>query len=62
MTSINYQYNIISSNCIGGWYYRLKGLPFQNPFIWDTMKISDFIILIKKGKYTIASAFLFYIY
>lgn len=47
MTSINYQYNIISSNCIGGWYYRLMGLPFQNPFIWDTMKLSDFIKLIK---------------
>lgn len=38
--------NIIASNCIGGIYYQMLNIEYQNPFIWNTIKLTDFIKLI----------------
>lgn len=40
--------NIIAANCIGGRYYQMLNEKYPNPFIWNTIKLSDFIILIKE--------------
>ncbi len=40
-------YNIISNNCIGARYYQNNHIQFQNPFMWNLIKLSDFIFLIE---------------
>lgn len=41
------EYNIISNNCIGARYYQNNKIQFQNPFMWNLIKLTDFIFLIK---------------
>ena len=41
------EYNVISSNCIGGYYFRELNLTAKNPFIWTSIKLSNFITLIE---------------
>ena len=39
---------IISNNCIGGFWYRdIVKTDYENPFIWCTIKLSDFIRIIE---------------
>lgn len=40
-------YNIISNNCISARYYQNNKIQFQNPFMWNLIKLTDFIFLIK---------------
>ena len=39
--------NIISNNCIGARYYQNNHIQFQNPFMWNLIKLTDFIFLIE---------------
>lgn len=39
--------NLISNCCIGGDYYNVMKLEYNNPFTWDIIKPKDMIILIK---------------
>ncbi len=40
--------NLISSDCVGGRYFESKNSKYTNPFIWESIKLSDFIRLIEK--------------
>lgn len=39
--------NLISSNCIVGQIFKKLNLPYNTPFVWNSIKLSDFIKLIK---------------
>lgn len=39
-------FNIISNNCVGARYYEKKSF-FPNPFMWNSIKLKDFIFLIE---------------
>lgn len=39
--------NIISNNCVGARYYENMGACFENPFMWVSIKLKDFIYLIE---------------
>ena len=41
------EYNVISSNCIGGYYFKETETTPKNPFIWTSIKLSNFITLIE---------------
>ena len=40
-------FNIISNNCVAGRYYELCKQQFPNQFMWNLIKLSDFIKIIK---------------
>lgn len=40
------KFDIISNNCVGARYYEKEGY-FPNPFMWNSIKLKDFIYLIK---------------
>ena len=41
------KYSIISNNCVGARSYEWENEPFDNPFIWNCIKLKSFIYLIK---------------
>lgn len=39
--------NIITNNCLYGFYYKQKGFQYQNPFVWNLINSKDFERLIR---------------
>lgn len=39
--------NIISHNCVSGRIYQMKGLRYENPFVWCVIPPEDFFYLYK---------------
>lgn len=44
----NEDFCIVSSNCISGFWYRdIVKIPYEVPFIWSILKLSDMLYLIR---------------
>lgn len=39
--------NIISNNCLGGFFYKFNNIQFNNPFIWSAILTDSMYYLIK---------------
>ena len=43
--------NLISSDCLGGRYFQNNNSEYKNPFIWNSIFLSDFIYLINNWNF-----------